>query len=222
MGETAEEQPTAVYRALADERRSRIVEELRGERHGIDAQTLASRLNVHPNTVRWHLGILVDAGLVAARRARSHTPGRPRTLYALCPDAAMPGRDESRLLASVLTTALASESGGSAKAESAGRVWGRYLAPKQPPFARTTREEATADAVRLLSDQGFAPEAVGDEIHLRRCPYLDLAEQHPDIVCSVHRGLLAAAIEDSAPGVRVVLEPFAEPNVCRVRLCATS
>ena len=41
-------------------------------------------------------------------RARSHTPGRPRTLV-LSPDAAMPGRDESRLLASVLTTALASE-----------------------------------------------------------------------------------------------------------------
>lgn len=222
MGETPEERPTAVYRALGDERRSRIVEELRGERHGIDAQTLASRLNVHPNTVRWHLGILVDAGLVAARRARSHTPGRPRTLYALCPDATIPGRDESRLLASVLTTALATETGGSAKAERAGRVWGRYLAPRQPPFARTTREEATADAIRLLGDQGFAPEAVGDEIHLRRCPYLDLAEQHPEIVCSVHRGLIAAALEESAPGLRVVLEPFVEPNLCRVSLHATS
>jgi predicted ArsR family transcriptional regulator len=222
MGETPEEQPTAVYRALADERRSRIVEELRGERHGIDAQTLASRLSVHPNTVRWHLGILVDAGLVAARRARSRTPGRPRTLYALCPDAAMPGRDESRLLASVLTTALASERGGSAKAESAGRAWGRYLAPRQPPFARTTHEEVTTDAVRLLAEQGFAPEPAGDEIHLRRCPYFDLAEQHPEIVCSAHRGLLAAALEESAPGLRVVLEPFVEPNLCRVSLRATS
>jgi predicted ArsR family transcriptional regulator len=221
MGETPAGQPTAIYRALADERRSRIVEELRGERRGIDAQTLASRLNVHPNTVRWHLGILVDAGLVVARRARSRTPGRPRTLYVLSPDAAMPGRDEFRLLASVLTTALATETGGSVRSEDAGRVWGRYLTPRQPPFARTSTEEAIGDAVKLLGDQGFSPEAVDGEIHLRRCPYFDLAEQHPEIVCSVHRGLLAGALEESAPDLRVVLEPFAAPNLCRVRLCAT-
>lgn len=217
MRETPEKHPTAIYRALADERRSRIVEELRGERRGIDAQTLASRLNVHPNTVRWHLGILIDAGLVAARRARSHTPGRPRTLYTLCPDA-VPNRDEFRLLASVLTSALATEAEGAAKSENAGRVWGRYLAPRQPPFARTSHEEATADAVRLLADQGFAPEVKGDVIHLKRCPYFDLAEQHSAIVCSVHRGIVAGALEESAPGVCVVLEPFVEPNLCRLRL----
>ena len=222
MGQTAEEHPTAIYRALADERRSRIVEELRSERRGIDAQTLASRLNVHPNTVRWHLGILVDAGLVNARRARSRSPGRPRTLYALCPEAAMPGRDEFRLLASVLTTALASEHDGAGKAERAGREWGRYLTPRQVPFARTTHAEATAGAVRLLEEQGFAPEAVGDAIHLRRCPYFDLAEQHPEIVCSVHRGVLAGALEESAPDLRVVLEPFVEPTLCRVSLRPTS
>jgi len=222
MRETPEEHPTAIYRALADERRSRIVEELRGERRGVDAQTLASRLNVHPNTVRWHLGILADAGLVSARRARSHAPGRPRTLYALCPDAAMPNRDEFRLLASVLTTALAREAEGTAKSENAGRMWGRYLAPRQPPFARTSHEEATADAVRLLADQGFAPEVDGNEIDLKRCPYFDLAEQHSEIVCSVHRGIVAGALEESAPGLRLVLEPFVEPNLCRLRLLATA
>jgi predicted ArsR family transcriptional regulator len=222
MGKMPDEHPTAIYRALADERRSRIVEELRGERRGIDAQTLASRLNVHPNTVRWHLGILVDAGLVAARRARSHTPGRPRTLYTLCPEAAMPNRDEFRLLASVLTSALASEADGTAKSESAGRAWGRYLAPRQPPFARTSHEEATSDAVRLLADQGFAPEVADGEIRLRRCPYFDLAEQHPEIVCSVHRGIVAGALEECTPEVRVLLEPFVEPNLCRLRLLPTA
>jgi predicted ArsR family transcriptional regulator len=72
----------------------------------------------------------------------------------------------------------------------------------------------------LLDDQGFAPEAEGDEIRLRRCPYFDLAEQHPEIVCKAHRGLLTGALEDSAPGMRVELEPFVEPNLCRVRLRA--
>src|SRR5262245_49941047 len=221
MSEALDEYPTAIHRALADERRSQIVEELRGERRGIDAQTLADRLNVHPNTVRWHLGILMDAGLVAARRARSRTPGRPRTLYTLCPDADLPNRDEFRLLASVLTSAMAREEDGTARAENAGRVWGRYLPPRQPLFACASHEEVTADAVRLLGDQGFAPELHEDEIHLRRCPYFDLAEQHPEIVCSVHRGIIAGALEECAPGVRVVLEPFVESNLCRLRLLPT-
>jgi predicted ArsR family transcriptional regulator len=222
MGETALEQPTSWYRALADERRSRIVEELRAQASGVDAQELSRRLGLHPNTVRWHLGILADAGIVAARRARSRTPGRPRALYALSPEAAASGKDEFRLLASVLTSALANQPDATAKSETAGRQWGRYVAPRRSPLARATHEEATADVVRLLDDQGFAPEAEGDEIRLHRCPFLDLAEQHPEVVCSVHRGLLAGALEDSAPQVGVELEPFVEPRVCLVRLRSTS
>jgi len=222
MGETAVEQATSWHRALADERRSRIVEELRSRRSGVDAHELGRRLGLHPNTVRWHLGILADAGIVGARRARSTTPGRPRTLYTLNADVAAPGRDEFRLLASVLTSALARQPDAAAKSEAAGREWGRYVAPRRSPLARATHEEATEDAVRLLDEQGFAPEGGEGEIRLHRCPYFDLAEQHPEVVCSVHRGLLAGALEDSAPQVEVELEPFVEANLCRVRLRDTS
>jgi predicted ArsR family transcriptional regulator len=221
MGETALEQPASWHRALADARRSRIVDELRSQPSGIDAHELGRRLGLHPNTVRWHLGILADAGIVAARRARPRTSGRPRTLYSLSPNAAASGKDEFRLLASVLTSALASQSDAAAKSETAGREWGRYLAPRRSPLVRATHDEATEDAVRLLDEQGFAPEAADGEIRLHRCPYLDLAEQHPEVVCSVHRGLLAGALEGSAPQVEVELEPFVEPNLCLVRLRAT-
>jgi predicted ArsR family transcriptional regulator len=222
MGEIGLEQPPSWHRALADERRSRIVEELRSQASGVDVHELGQRLGLHPNTVRWHLGILADAGIVTARRARSRTPGRPRTLYTLSPDAVASGKDEFRLLASVLTSALARQPDAAARSEGAGRDWGRYVAPRRSPLAPATHDEATADVVRLLEEQGFAPEASADEIRLHRCPFFDLAEQHPEVVCSVHRGLLAGALEDSAPQVAVQLEPFVEPNVCRVRLRSTS
>jgi predicted ArsR family transcriptional regulator len=222
MGETAAERPASWHRALADERRSRIVEELRSQPDGVDAHDLGRRLGLHPNTVRWHLGILADAGIVAARRARSHRPGRPRTLYALSADATSSGKDEFRLLASVLTAALASRPDAAARSEAAGRDWGRFVAPRRSPLERASDAEATADVVRLLDEQGFAPEAMDSEIRLHRCPFFDLAEQHPEVVCSVHRGLLAGALEDSAPQMEVELEPFVEPTVCRVRLLAPS
>ena len=72
-----------VRRALADEHRVRIVDELRGEPEGLDSRELGRRLGLHENTIRWHLGILGEAGLVGSHPAASGKPGRPRMLYVL-------------------------------------------------------------------------------------------------------------------------------------------
>ena len=82
-----------VHRALADERRERIVAELRTARDGLDATELAGRIGLHPNTIRFHLGVLLDAGLVSSRPAERASPGRPRILYALRPEAAAAEHD---------------------------------------------------------------------------------------------------------------------------------
>ncbi len=43
---------TSEHRALADERRARIVKELQAAGRGLDTRELAAALSVHPNTVR--------------------------------------------------------------------------------------------------------------------------------------------------------------------------
>ncbi|WP_258726342.1 helix-turn-helix transcriptional regulator [Cellulomonas sp. NS3] len=42
-----------------------------------------------------------------------------------------------------------------------------------------------------LEDLGFAPDACTDglEVRLNRCPFVDLARERPEVVCSVHLGL---------------------------------
>jgi predicted ArsR family transcriptional regulator len=207
-----------LHRALADGRRASIVGELRGAAGGLDVHELARRVGLHANTVRWHLGVLADAGLVSQRRAERSTPGRPRTIYALNAAAVSEGRDEFRLLASVLTGALAQDRDAVAKSEVAGWTWGRYLAPRRAPLSPPAREEATAEVVRLLDEQGFAPEAEGEEVRLRRCPYYDLAEQHPEVVCSVHKGLIAGALDELGSDLDVELTPFVRPDLCIARL----
>jgi predicted ArsR family transcriptional regulator len=218
MGEMATAEPMQLHRALADRSRARIAEELRNEPDGLDAQALGRRLGLHANTVRWHLGVLRDAGLVTARRAERTTPGRPRTLYALRPSATTRDRDEFRLLASVLTTMASQEPDAGAKAEAAGHRWGRYLAPRRPPLTAMTQKAATDDVMRMLDEQGFEPEASGTEIALRRCPFYDLAEQHPQVVCRVHKGILAGALEEIGSELDVELEPFVRADLCLVRL----
>jgi len=210
---------TSQHRALADERRAQLVEELRSAPGGLDVQELARRLGLHANTVRWHVGILGDAGLVTSRPAERSAPGRPRILYTLAPGAAGAEHDEYRLLATVLTGTVAAAEDGSARAEQAGRAWGRYLVERPLPLARTTEEQATEEVVTLLDGQGFAPERTDEGIAMRRCPFHDLAETSPDVVCAVHKGLIDGALAELGSDLRVdELDVFVRPDLCVARL----
>src|SRR5262245_37129411 len=144
----------AVRRALADDHRVRIVEELRSAPDGLDVRALARRLGLHENTVRWHLGILDDAGLLDFSPAPNGKPGRPRMLYTLRPGATSgTGGDEHRLLATVLTGTVADLPDGEQRAEEAGRAWGRYLVRRPSPLERVDDGEAVAAVAKLLDEE---------------------------------------------------------------------
>ena len=208
-----------LHRALADPRRRRIVEELQAERSGLDVRQLARALELHPNTVRWHLGILGDAGIVESHPEPRSGPGRPRILYRLGPATTAPGREDYRLLATILAGTVSAQDGGPGRAEDSGRAWGRYLVRRPAPNVSVREDEAVGEVVRLLDEQGFVPDAEGNEVRMRRCPFHDLAEQHPEVVCAVHRGLISGALEELGSELRVdALEVFVEPDLCIARL----
>ena len=209
-----------VRRALADEHRVRILEELRAEPDGLGVQELSAQLGLHANTVRWHLGILDEAGFIDSRPAPDGKPGRPRMLYVVRPGAVDPApRDEHRLLATILTGCIAELSDGAQRAQEAGRVWGRYLVRRPSPLEHVSDKQAVAEVTRLLDEEGFAAVAEGTDIHMRRCPFHDLAETNPEIVCAVHRGLIAGSLEGLGSGLQVEgLDIFVQPDLCIARL----
>lgn len=205
------------HRALADPRRTRIVEELRGG--ALDAHDLARRLGLHVNTVRFHLALLRDAGLVASCPADRSTPGRPRIVYSLSREAAHDTGGEHRLLAAMLAGAVAGAEDGPQRAEQAGRAWGRYLVKRPLPLVTTSDEDARAEIEALLEEQGFEPERVAGDICMHRCPFHELAETHPQVVCAVHRGLISGALEELRSDLQLTeLEVFP----CVARLAASS
>src|SRR5262249_49543205 len=118
---------TELHRALADPRRRELVEMLEAAGDGLDVPELARRLRLHPNTVRWHLGILGDAGIVTSSAAPRSGPGRPRIVYRLSAESRASGREEYRLLASILAGTVSAKKSGPRRAEASGRAWGRHL-----------------------------------------------------------------------------------------------
>ena len=210
---------TTVHRALADAHRARIVDELDRHPGGLDVARLARMLGVHENTVRWHLGVLADAGLVTSRRAERGAPGRPRILYTLREDAENGVGADYRLLATIATGIVSELRDAEARSFAAGRAWGGYLVQRPHPGARLSEADAIQRVVDFLAGEGFRPEAEARQIHMHRCPFREVIESGGSAVCAVHKGLIAGALEALGSDLEVArLDVFVEPGRCTAYL----
>ena len=213
--QTADDQP----------RRQALLDALRGSDAPLGVTELADRLDVHPNTVRFHLDALATQGLVDRRLEEPTGRGRPRTVYTPHPGMDRGGRRQYDLLAKILLGQLSTSPDAGAAAEAAGRSWGGYLVEHIPPSRQPGVAEATQRLSAMMTDLGFAPEPDSkstERIRLRHCPFLELAEEYSSTLCPLHLGLMRGALaEIRAPIAATSLEPFAEPDACIVHLSPT-
>ena len=206
----------AVLKALGDETRFSMYRELATSTAPLNAGELAERLGLHANTVRLHLERLREAGLVDVEAVHRGTVGRPQHVYSLAPGAPGLGFDPpSYTLLAGLLAALAERVGAdAAEATAIGRSWGVEA-------GRRTRSRSCAKAlVAELERLGFdpAPEVDGDDasIAFLHCPFRELAEAYPELVCNLHRGICEGVVS-AVGGGRV--EGFAtlyDRDPCRV------
>jgi predicted ArsR family transcriptional regulator len=216
-----------VPRAQERPRRREVLEALRNAGMPLGVAEVAGTMGVHPNTARFHLDALTAEGAVERTIEKPSGPGRPRTVYAPRPGMDRGGKRSYHLLARILLSHLASTGAGAHKAATeAGRAWGRFLIGPVAPFQQVNRKEATARLTSLLADLGFEPETdSGDtppgRIRLRHCPFLELAEEHGELICPMHLGLMQGALAElRAPVAATKLEPFAEPAACLAHLAS--
>ncbi|MBF6351854.1 MULTISPECIES: helix-turn-helix transcriptional regulator [Nocardia] len=203
-------------------RRGDVLAILRGSRDALSIVDIATRLQLHPNTVRFHLEALVEAGQAERTEHPRTGPGRPPQMFRAHRGMDPAGPRNYRLLAEVLATQLAADPDPPARASEAGRRWGRALA-REMNAAAPTVQQAVGALIRVLGDAGFDPEPDTVEgqpqIRLRHCPFLDLAETRASVVCPVHLGLMQGVLEGRAAPVAVQrLEPFVTPDLCLAHL----
>lgn len=205
--------------------RRRLLAILRGASEPLDAQQLAQITGQHVTTVRFHLDILTRESLVRQFQQPPRGRGRPRIGYR-----AVQRTIGYQDLAQVLADQLGPDPERQAAAgRAAGRAWGDRLDTADEPVESV--RDAKDRVVSLMSELGFAPERDGREnaardpdqgavVRLTACPLRDLARTHTEVVCGVHRGLLAALLErcEAQGVVEAELVPFVTEEMCEVRL----
>jgi predicted ArsR family transcriptional regulator len=195
-----------------------VLELLESQPGPVTVAELAERAGQHPNTIREHLDTLVADGLAERERAGAEGRGRPSWLYAAV--SRPPAAPEYAGLATALAMQIARTSDNPREeALEAGTTWGAQLAERRP--TPSTPAAARQSVVELLGGLGFDPEADQrrQRVRLRECPLLEAAMEQPDVVCSVHLGLVRGALDAwHTSAEQTSLLPFAEPGACLLHL----
>jgi predicted ArsR family transcriptional regulator len=193
---------------LADPLRRRVYAAVVEHREGVTRDQVAHELALARSTAAFHLERLAAAGLLAVefRRLNGRSgpgAGRPAKLYRRG-DSEFALSVPRRLYAvagSVMAEAIEqAQSGASPKAalRSAATRAGHRLAVGAP------------DLRVALEREGFEPRADGGGTVLGTCPFHQLAQQHPGVVCDLNHALVCAmADEVGAASDHVHLDPGA-------------
>ena len=220
--------PRDVLRVLGDNTRYAIYLELARSPHPLVTAEIADTLDLHPNTVRPHLDRMREVGLLEVTTDARGEVGRPQLRYSLAPDAPSLGLEPPTMpMLARMVLAMAQRLGASpTDAAAVGETEGasRALRYVRAPSAL---EALVADLDRLGFDpivsEGEPAEIAADDdpvavVHFANCPFADLARDHPDLVCGLHRGLVAGFVARMGDADVVEFCTLAHRTPCRVSL----
>jgi len=216
----------ATLKALADDTRYAVYRELTVALAPLSAQELAARIGIHANTVRLHLERLRQVDLIEVKAVHRGTVGRPQHFYSAVNDG--PEIDNAAaaptLLAGLLGTLAERVGATAADAVKIGKSWGRET------VARTHSTSCRSVLETELNALGFEPEVGrgdgtsegGVRIKFLHCPFQELAEAYPELVCNLHRGLCEGVVDQIGGGKVLEFATLYDPEPCHVTVATQS
>ena len=204
-----------VFKALGDNTRYAIYLELARSSVPLSTAEIAEALDLHPNTVRPHLERMREVGLLDVDTDRQGLVGRPQHRYSVSAEAPSLGLEPSsfRLLAQLVAGVAARARLAPDEVAAVGRTHGASLA-------------TTGDCVSVLearlAELGFDPATATDgsavTVAFTRCPFRELADAYPDIVCHLHRGIVEGIVDRAGGAAVTRFGTLADRNPCEVEL----
>ena len=204
-----------LLKALGDNTRYAIYLELARSPRPLATADVAESLGLHPNTVRPHLERMRDVGLLAVETEGRGGVGRPQHRYSPAPDAPSLGLEPPAmpLLAGMLVGVAAAAGAEPEEAAAMGRLQGAAAAARLVAAGAVRAADAggadgedggvaaercldalVTDLTRLGFDPAVAVDEEGVTVGFTHCPFAELAEAHPEIVCHLHRGMVEGLV----------------------------
>lgn len=214
----------AVLKALGDNTRYAIYLELARSPRPLATADVATVLGLHPNTVRPHLERMRDVGLLQVQSDTKGGVGRPQHLYTLAADAPSLGLEPASfpILARMLLRLAAATGADAADALDVGRDQGRADGDRLRHRGCLSAVVAQLDAMgfdpALLIDDDPVAGAEAVSIAFAHCPFRDMAEQRPDLLCSLHRGLVEGVVDAVGGGEVVGFGSLVDRSPCQVEI----
>jgi predicted ArsR family transcriptional regulator len=211
-----------ILKALGDNTRYAIYLEVARSPSPRSTADIAEVLGLHPNTVRPHLERMRDVGLLDVIVDSQGQVGRPQHRYTVAADAPSLGLEPPAfpLLARMLGAVAAASGTGPEECAEVGRAQGRTAAR-----GRRADHGCVAALVHQLAELGFDPATGEDDdgtttVVFTHCPYRELAEAFPDLVCHLHRGLVEGFVEEQGGASVEAFGTLADREPCQVVLAA--
>lgn len=174
-----------------------------------------------------------EVGLIEVETAHRGMVGRPQHLYSLAAGAPGLGLDPPAhtLLAGLLAAVAERVGTDPDDAAEIGRSWGMAKVAR-----RTKSFTCLEQLVGELDHLGFEPAveslvaddlAAGDaalpatRVAFLHCPFRELAEAYPELVCNVHRGIVEGIVERSGSGSVEAFSTLYDRDPCNVTVSSS-
>lgn len=215
--------PLDVLKALGDNTRYAIYLELARSPVPRSTAEVAESLGLHVNTVRPQMERMREVGLLEVAPDHRGSPGRPQHRYSPAADAPALGLEPPTFpaLARMLVGVVARGGADVDDVLAAGREQG---ATEAGGAAAGDAASCVAALERMLARYGFDPETVPDEagggatIGFAHCPFRELAEAQPALVCGLHRGLIEGFVDAGGAAQVVDFGSLVDRHPCRVQV----
>lgn len=191
------------FRGLAHASRFQILKAVRDE-PGISLHELSEATGLHANTLRDHIRVLVDEGLIRSEVEHRPNRGRPRHIYhpvdaGTESSAAQHRVDEAKRHGDMLRR-ITDVDTGDLDTEALHQLDALY---------------------EHLDEVGLQPDMDEAElrVELRPCQFHAIIQEHQEVVCRVHEGLIRDVLDRAGGPVEVDrLTPLLTPHSCQLQL----
>lgn len=213
---------------LAEPTRRRVYDVVRRSDTPVTREAVADAIGITQRLAAFHLDRLADAGLVAVDYARppgrsGPGAGRPAKRYAATSvelELALPPR-QYNWVARILAAAIATKpKDADASAIALARAEGKRAGELQRPPRKPRGRAAIEAAQQTLNHLGYEPVEDADQrVRLRNCPFHDVVDVAPGLICSLNEQLVAGVLEGLGVDDRCAARLDGAPPDCCVTVC---